>query len=121
METNLYAAKAILESFDLNIEFCESSLDAIERIKQGEAYDVIFIDCIVLEKDAILVAKALRDVGYNHLIVALTTDVVKVQEEMFVSNGFSGSISKPININHLNSYLTRFIKDKRTVKVSMVG
>ncbi|MCL2574467.1 MAG: PAS domain-containing protein [Defluviitaleaceae bacterium] len=112
IDTNLYVAEAMLESFELNIELCESGMDAIEKIKQGNVYDIIFMDHMMPDMDGIKATKTLRDMGYDHPIVALTANAVKGQDEIFMNNGFSGFMSKPIDINRLNSYLVRFIKNK---------
>ena len=112
VESNLYVAEAMLESFDLTIELCESGQDAIDKIRQGKVYDIIFLDHMMPGIDGIETAKILRGMEYNHPIVALTANALKGQVELFMNNGFSGFMSKPIDINRLNSYLVRFIKDK---------
>jgi CheY-like chemotaxis protein len=112
VDSNLYVAEAMLESFDLTIELCESGQDAIDKIRQGKVYDIIFLDHMMPGIDGIETAKILRGMEYNHPIVALTANALKGQVELFMSNGFSGFMSKPIDINRLNSYLVRFIKDK---------
>jgi len=113
IKVNLIVAEAMLEPYELNIDLCESGLDAIEKIKQGEMYDIIFMDHMMPEMDGIQATKFIRDMGYTYPIVALTANAVKGQEEIFMKSGFSGFMSKPIDINHLHSYLIRFIKDKR--------
>jgi len=112
VDTNLYVAEAMLESFELEIELCESGLEAIEKVSNGAEYDIIFMDHMMPEMDGIEVTKILRDMGYKHPIVALTANAVKGQDDMFLNNGFNGFMSKPIDINRLNSHLVRFIKDK---------
>ena len=112
VDSNLYVAEAMLESFDLNIELCESGQDAIDKIRQGKIYDIIFLDHMMPGIDGMETAKILRGMDYNHPIVALTANALKGQAELFMNNGFSGFMSKPLDINRLNSYLVRFIKDK---------
>ena len=110
VDTNLYVAEAMLEAFGLNIEMVESGQAAIDKIVQGNVYDVIFLDHMMPGMDGIEVVKKLRNMGYNHPIVALTANAIKGQAEMFMNNGFSGFMSKPIDIKILNSYLVRFVK-----------
>ena len=112
VDTNLYVAEAMLESFGLSIELCENGQDAINKIRQGNAYDIIFMDHMMPGMDGIEVTKTLRNMGYSHPIVALTANALKGQAEMFIDNGFSGFMSKPMDIKLLNSYLVRFIKNK---------
>ena len=108
--TNLYVAETMLESFELSIELCESGQEAIDKVEQGNVYDIIFMDHMMPDMDGIEATKILRDMGYYYPIVALTANAIKGQAEMFIENGFSGFISKPIDIKLLNSYLIRFIK-----------
>ncbi|MCL1883124.1 MAG: response regulator [Defluviitaleaceae bacterium] len=112
VEMNLYVAEAMLGYFGLDIELVESGEAAIEKISQGETYDIIFLDHMMPGMDGIEVAEKLREMGYAHPIVALTANAIKGQAEMFIDNGFSGFMSKPIDIKILNSYLVRFIKNK---------
>ncbi|MCL2225834.1 MAG: ATP-binding protein [Defluviitaleaceae bacterium] len=112
VDSNLYVAEAMLESFELTVELCESGQDTIDKVRQGNVYDIIFMDHMMPGIDGIETTKILRDMGYDHPIVALTANALKGQAELFMENGFSGFMSKPIDINRLNSYLVRFIKDK---------
>jgi signal transduction histidine kinase len=110
VDTNLYVAGAMLESFGLTVELVESGRAAIDKIINGSIYDVIFLDHMMPEMDGIEVSKTLRAMGYNRPIVALTANAIKGQAEMFMQNGFSGFMTKPIDIKILNSYLVRFVK-----------
>lgn len=112
METNLYVIEAMLEAFGLTIELCTNGEDAVEKIRGGNVYDVIFMDYMMPGMDGIEATKIMRKMGYDKPIVALTANVLKGQAEMFMQNGFCGFISKPIDIKILNSYLMRFIGER---------
>jgi len=112
VDTNLYVAEAMLSSFGLNIELCESGQEAIGKIARGKTYDIIFLDHMMPGMDGIEVIKILHEMGYANPIIALTANAIKGQAKMFMENGFSGFMSKPIDIKILNSYLVRFVKEK---------
>jgi CheY-like chemotaxis protein len=112
VDSNLYVAEAMLESFELTVDLCESGQEAIDKIREGNEYDIIFMDHMMPGMDGMEVTKILRSSGYNNPIVALTANAIKGQAELFMENGFSGFMSKPIDINRLNGYLVRFIKDE---------
>lgn len=112
VDTNLYVAEAMLASFELTVELCETAQEAIDKIKSGREYDVIFMDYMMPGIDGIEATNILRRMGYTSPIVALTANAVKGQAETFLNNGFSGFMSKPIDINLLNSYLVRFVKNR---------
>jgi CheY-like chemotaxis protein len=110
VDTNLYVAQAMLESFGLTVELVESGYAAIDKITAGNTYDVIFLDHMMPGMNGVETTKILRGMGYNHPIVMLTADAIKGQAEVFMENGFSGFMTKPIDIKILNSYLVRFVK-----------
>jgi len=111
VEANLYVVEGILDAYEIKVETAESGIKAVEKIQSGELYDIIFMDHMMPEMDGIQAVKIIRDMGYNRPIVALTANALKDAAEMFINNGFSGFISKPIDINQLDGYLTRFIRD----------
>jgi len=112
VESNLYVAKSMLLPYKIAVETVESGFQAISRVQDGEVYDIIFMDHMMPDMDGVETTKILRDMGYDEPIVALTANAIRGAMEMFLANGFSGFISKPIDVNQLDSYLVRFIRDK---------
>ena len=112
VDTNLYVAEAMLEAFGLTVELAEGGQAALDKIAQGQVYDIIFLDHMMPDIDGMEVAQQLRKSGYNHPIVALTANAIIGQAELFMQNGFSGFMSKPIDIKILNSFLVRYVKGK---------
>jgi len=113
VETNLYVAKGFLKPYHLNVETVESGIDAITRVEKGEIYDIIFMDHMMPDMDGIEAIKILRSMGYDHPIVALSANATKEDYEMFMDNGFSGFVSKPIDPSKLDEYLMEMIFDKQ--------
>jgi len=124
--SNLIIAKGLLSPYGLNIETVNSGFEAVDLIKSNNSYDIIFMDHMMPVMDGVKTAKILRDMGYTRPIVALTANAVIGQEEMFLSNGFDGFISKPIGSGELNNILIEFIgnimpdnDDEETVDVPL--
>ena len=117
MDTNLYVAKGQLAPYGLKVETCSSGFAAIEKIKSGKKYNIIFMDHMMPRMDGVETTRAMRDMGYTGYIVALTANAIIGQAEMFLSSGFDGFISKPIDIKYLDSYLKRLIMDKQMTEV----
>ena len=113
VEANLYVAKGLLTPYRLNISTANSGYEAIDKIKNGEIFDIVFMDHMMPELDGIETTKRLRDLGYKEPIVALTANAVAGQADVFLSNGFDEFISKPIDIRQLNAILNKFIRDKQ--------
>jgi len=117
LETNLYVIKGLLLPYKLAVETVESGAEAIARIKNGQLYDIIFMDHMMPEMDGVEATKILRDQGYDHPIVALTANATVGAAQMFMDNGFSGFISKPIDPAKLDMHLMRFIHDRQALEV----
>ncbi|MDR2168089.1 MAG: response regulator [Clostridiales bacterium] len=112
VESNLYVAKGLLMPYRLQIETAGGGQEAIDKIAQGNTYDVIFMDHMMPNVDGMQATKVIQEMGYDAPIVALTANTVKGQSEIFLNNGFSAFISKPIDINILNSCLMHFVRDR---------
>jgi CheY-like chemotaxis protein len=117
VETNIYVAKGLLAPYKLNIDSVVSGFAAIEKIKSGSVYDIIFMDHMMPQMDGIEATKIIRDMGYDRSIVALTANAVAGQADIFLGNGFDDYISKPIDIRLLNSMLNKLIRDKHPPEV----
>ncbi|MDR0463536.1 MAG: response regulator, partial [Treponema sp.] len=117
VETNLYVAKGILTPYGLKIETVTSGSEAIDLIRGGNIYDVIFMDHMMPGMDGIETTKLIRKLGYSKPVIALTANALTGQAEMFMQNGFDGFISKPIDIRQLNLSLNKFIRDKQPQEV----
>jgi len=113
VETNIYVAVGLMKLYRLKIDTAMSGRQAIEKIKNGEKYDVIFMDHMMPEMDGIEAVKIIRDLNYSQPIVALTANAVAGQSDMFLQNGFDDFISKPIDIRQLNSVLNKLVRDKQ--------
>jgi len=113
VETNLYVARGLLAPYGLSIDTVLSGSDAINKIKDGASYDIVFMDHMMPGMDGIEATKHIRNFGYSFPIVALTANALAGQAEMFMKNGFDAFISKPIDIRQLNSLLNKLIRDKQ--------
>jgi len=119
MKTNIYVAKELMAPYKLHIEAVLSGFEAIDIIKSGKVYDIIFMDHMMPEMDGIETTKILRSLGYENPIVALTANAVVGQSDIFFENGFDEFISKPINIRRLNEVLNQFVNDKRSASATV--
>jgi PAS domain S-box-containing protein len=113
VESNIFVAKGLMSPYGLSIDTVTSGFDAIDKIKSGKVYDIVFMDHMMPKMDGMEATKIIRSLGYVHPIVALTANAVVGQAEIFLKNGFDGFISKPINIHQLDTELKKFIRDKQ--------
>jgi len=115
--SNLYVAKGLLAPYGLKIETAASGIEAIEKIKNGNVYDIVFMDHMMPVIDGMETTKKIRNMMYTGPVVALTANAVVGQSEVFLANGFDGFISKPVDSRELDAILNRFIRDKQPREV----
>ena len=116
-ESNLYVARGLLAPFGLSITTVTSGFEAIDNIKGGNTYDIVFMDHMMPKMDGIEATAELRKIGYNQPVVALTANAVAGQSEIFLASGFDGFISKPIDMRQISAVLKKYIRDKQPPEV----
>jgi len=112
VESNIHVIKGYLQPYKLFVDSADSGITAIEKIKAGNDYDIIFMDHMMPLMDGLEATKALRSMGYEKPIVALTANTIKGVETLFIQNGFTSFISKPIDLNQLDKTIKKFIQEK---------
>jgi len=117
VETNIYVAKGILSPYTLQLDAASSGFITIDKVKEGNVYDIIFMDHMMPKMDGVETTQILRSMGYTNPIVALTANAVSGQADIFLGNGFDDFISKPIDVRQLNNVLNKFIRDKQPQEV----
>jgi CheY-like chemotaxis protein len=117
IESNLYVAKGLTDPYQLSVDTASSGPEAIDKIKNGKVYDIIFMDHMMPKMDGIEAAKIIRDMNYTHPIVALTANALVGQAEMFLEEGFNDYLSKPIDTRRLDVLLNKLIRDKQPPEV----
>jgi PAS domain S-box-containing protein len=117
VESNLFVAEGLMIPYGLTIETVLSGFEAIDKIKEGNTYDIVFMDHMMPKMDGIETTKKIREMGYTQPVVALTANAIVGQSNIFMDNGFDGFISKPIDIRQLNATLKKFVRDKQPPEV----
>jgi len=117
VETNIYVAVGLMKLYRLQIDTAMSGQEAINKIKEGKIYDIIFMDHMMPEMDGLEAVKHIRNLGYSAPIIALTANAVSGQADMFFKNGFDYFISKPIDIRQMNTILNKYVRDKQSEEV----
>jgi PAS domain S-box-containing protein len=123
IETNLKVAEGLLIPYKMKVDLCKSGFEAIEAVK-SECYDVVFMDHRMPEMDGVEATQHIRNLDSNDSyyqsspIIALTANAVAGVKEMFLENGFSDFLSKPIDIAKLNSILEKWIPREKQKRIS---
>ncbi|MBP3717986.1 MAG: response regulator [Eubacterium sp.] len=109
---NLVVAKGILKQYGMEVSTATSGAESLEMCRDHE-YDIIFMDHMMAGMDGVEAMKKIRtDVkGLNREIpiVALTANAMSSAKQMFISEGFDGFVSKPIEIEELERTMKRVL------------
>jgi len=117
IQANLYVAQGLLAFYSLTVETCSCAREAIDKINQGDIYDIVFMDHMMPGINGPQAMKMLREMGYTHPIVVLTANALVGQEEEYIKSGFDGFLSKPIMTGKLDALLVKFVKGKQPPEV----
>ena len=111
-ELNLKVAKKVLEKYNFEIVTTTTGKDCVYKIKEGQHYDIIFLDHMMPEMDGIEVVHILKKLADYKIppIVALTANAITGVREMYLREGFDEYLSKPINRSELNRIINKFFK-----------
>jgi len=117
ISTNILIARGLLNPYDLKIDAALSGMEAIRKIREGNKYDIIFMDQMMPEMDGMETTRQIRDLGYDQPIVALTANSIVGQAGVFLENGFDDFMTKPVDVLKLNNLITSLIRDKQPHEV----
>ncbi|MDR2748005.1 MAG: response regulator [Treponema sp.] len=119
LEMNLDVMLGLLMPYGLKVDTALSGAAAVDLIRGGARYDLIFMDHMMPEMDGVEAARIIRnETGAEYArtvpIVVLTANAIAGNREMFLENGFNDFISKPIDIKRLDIILNQWIRDKQS-------
>jgi signal transduction histidine kinase/CheY-like chemotaxis protein len=117
IEVNLEVARGMLECYEMDIECVTSGKDAIEAVRRCDDYAIVFMDHMMPEMDGIEATVAIREqIGSSYAqtvpIVALTANVLEGARDMFLENGFTDFLAKPIDFASLDTLLRRLLDNR---------
>ncbi|MDC7294658.1 response regulator [Butyrivibrio sp. DSM 10294] len=115
-KTNLTVIEGLLKMTQLNIDTATGGREALEMVKQ-KAYDLIFLDHRMPDMDGIQTFHAMQELEDNLCkdtpIIALTANAISGSREMYLQEGFSGYMSKPVAPGKLEEMILSYLpKDK---------
>ena len=109
---NLKVAERFLEQYKIDLDFCISGRDCIDKIKNGEKYDLILLDIMMPRmKGTEVIAELKKMPGFETPVVALTADVISDIGEKYTQIGFNDIITKPIVEEDLYNTLKKYLKE----------
>ena len=117
-EDNVAVLKLLMEKLGATVSVAHDGQKAVRlaltRHREGNPYDVIFMDLQMPGVDGYSAVSQLREEGYDGWITALTGYDHDDKRERCLSGGFDDYLTKPTTRQHLAGYLKEQRDDKST-------
>ena len=111
---NQLVANKMLAKFNCDVHTASDGEDALVKLKQ-HPYKLVFMDCQMPSLDGFECTKTIR---LNHhvygkpYIVAITANAFEEDKQKCLDSGMNGFVSKPDEINVLNSAIYKYLSNK---------
>ena len=110
--TNHKVFVSLLKGTKVNIDVADSGKACLELVEKKH-YDLIFLDHMMPEMDGIETLHRMKDMTESKCagvpIVALTANAITGAKEMYLAEGFSAFLPKPINPEKLEQMILRLL------------
>jgi len=95
-QLNIKVARRALKDFDFVIDECSDGLQCLEKVTNGNEYDVILMDIMMPNMNGETTLKHLKEnPNFKIPTIALTADAITGAEERYREAGFDDYIAKP--------------------------
>ncbi len=113
---NLKVISALLECYHIECKTATSGQQALTLLENGTLFDIIFMDHMMPGMDGLEATALIRssEKAYHEIpIVALTANTVNDARKMFLENGMSDYLTKPIDPCRLHTALERWLPKEK--------
>ncbi len=108
---NLKVAARLLQSYQMQIDQVVSGQECIDKIKEGNSYDLILLDDMMPKMSGVETLKELQKIeGFQIPTIAFTANAISGMKEKYLNDGFDDYLSKPIDKLELNQLLMKYLK-----------
>ncbi len=121
-ELNLKVAKRAIEPLNMQIDLALSGQECIDKIRNGNEYDLILMDIMMPVMSGENTLKILQeDKNFKIPVMAVTADAVAGAEDKYKEIGFVDYISKPFNREQIKEKIAKVFKNKPSYVVISKG
>ncbi len=110
--TNLTVIQGLLKQTKIQVDTATSGMEALELVKQNK-YNIIFLDHRMPEMDGIQTLHAMEEIEDNPNkdtpIIALTANAISGSREMYLREGFTNYMSKPVEPSKLEDMIIYYL------------
>lgn len=111
-EMNLEVIKGLLKKTGIKIDTALSGKKTLELVKEN-VYDILFIDHRMPEMDGIETLHAMQALEENKCkgkpCIALTANAISGVKQMYLSEGFTDYLSKPVDPEKLENVIRKYL------------
>ena len=110
---NIKVARRALEPLHFKeIDDAENGLVCVNKIKDGNTYDIILMDIMMPVMSGETALKNLKEIeGFNTPVIALTADAIAGAEEKYKEEGFTSYIAKPFSKDQIKLKLDKVFEE----------
>lgn len=113
---NQKVAKLHLKNKNYIVDVADNGLDALNKIKNGQSYDIILMDCMMPEMDGFTATLKIREYEKDRQkprtpIIALTASVLEKDIKKCIDSGMDKYLSKPLKKEILFNTISEFISE----------
>ncbi len=119
-DINRAIAKGVIEPLGMQVDLAASGAECIEKVRNFR-YDIIFMDHMMPEMDGIEAAHIIKQRFPSYAdvpIIALTANAAGDAREMFLREGMSDFIAKPISLRTITNKIRRWLPSEKIIPVS---
>ncbi|MCR5590443.1 MAG: response regulator [Lachnospiraceae bacterium] len=112
---NLMVFKGLLKKTGINIDTADSGRRCIELASENK-YDIIFLDHMMPDMDGIETLHEMNsraeNINTDTPVICLTANAISGAKEKYIDEGFDDYLSKPINAEHLENMIIRYLPEE---------
>ena len=119
-DINRAVAKGVIEPLGMQVDLAASGAECIEKVRNFR-YDIIFMDHMMPEMDGIEAAHIIKQRFPSYAdvpIIALTANAARGAREMFLREGMSDFIAKPISLRTIANKIRHWLPSEKIIPVS---
>ena len=110
---NIKVAERVLKNYGIITESVTSGYDCIDKIKQGEVYDLILMDDMMPKMTGTETLHILQDIPeFKNKTVVLTANAIEGMREKYLEEGFDDYLAKPLDKKELERVLKKFLNNQ---------
>ncbi|MDD6387741.1 MAG: ATP-binding protein [Bacilli bacterium] len=115
---NIKVVCRALKDFNFEIDECYDGQECLDKINQGNTYDLILMDIMMPNMSGeTCIAELKKMSSFNIPVIALTADAIAGAREKYISEGFIDYISKPFSKEQIKEKLDIiFVNNKKVDK-----